>query len=54
VEREEPLSFDDGVRLFKSNDLLAIGQMTNLVRKRKNGDKVHFIVNPHLNYTNVC
>ncbi|WP_339061244.1 aminofutalosine synthase MqnE [Tepidibacillus marianensis] len=54
VENGERLTFEDGVRLIKSNDLFAIGQMADLVRKRKNGDYVSFIVNTHLNYTNVC
>ncbi|MDN4595486.1 aminofutalosine synthase MqnE [Polycladomyces subterraneus] len=54
VERGERLTFEDGVRLMKSNDLLAIGQMADLVRRQKNGDNVYFIVNTHLNYTNVC
>lgn len=54
VEKNERLTFEDGVRLLQSNDLLAIGQMADMVRKRKNGDHVYFIVNTHLNYTNVC
>ncbi|MFV9511560.1 aminofutalosine synthase MqnE [Tepidibacillus sp. LV47] len=54
VENGERLTFEDGVRLLKSNDLFAIGQMADFVRKRKNGDYVSFIVNTHLNYTNVC
>lgn len=54
VKNGERLSFDDGVRLLKSNDIFAIGQMADLVRKRKNGDNVSFIINTHLNYTNVC
>ncbi|TCS83122.1 aminofutalosine synthase MqnE [Tepidibacillus fermentans] len=54
VENKERLTFEDGVRLLKSNNLFAIGQMADLVRKRKNGDYVSFIVNTHLNYTNVC
>lgn len=54
VERGERLTFEEGVRLLRSNDLYAIGQMADLVRKRKNGDNVYFIVNAHLNYTNIC
>lgn len=54
IRRNERLSFEDGVRLLKSNDLFAIGQMADIVRKRINGDYVSFIVNTHLNYTNVC
>ena len=48
------LSLADGVRLMGSNDLLAIGSLADSVRQRKNGDQVFFIVNTHLNYTNVC
>lgn len=54
MERGERLSYDDGIRLMKSNDLLTLGQMADTVRKRKNGDHVYFVVNKHLNYTNVC
>ncbi|TCS96900.1 de-hypoxanthine futalosine cyclase [Hazenella coriacea] len=39
---------------MKSNDLLTIGKMADTIRKRKNGERVHFIVNTHLHYTNVC
>ena len=43
VKNEERLSFDDGVRLYKANDLLALGYMADIVRRRKNGDNAYFI-----------
>jgi aminodeoxyfutalosine synthase len=54
VVREERLTFDDGVRLFESRALMAVGAMANLVRERKNGDAAYFVRNMHLNPTNVC
>lgn len=54
VERGERLSPEDGVRLLTSHDLLTLGRMADLVRRRKNGDQAYFVVNTHLNYTNVC
>lgn len=54
VERGERLSFDDGVRLLRSNDLLTLGRLADRVRQRKNGDSAYFVVNTHLNYSNVC
>jgi aminodeoxyfutalosine synthase len=54
VEREERLSFEDGLALFESNDLVSIGAMANLVRERINGDFTYYNVNRHMNYTNVC
>jgi aminodeoxyfutalosine synthase len=48
------LTFDDGARLFRSRELMAIGAMANVVRERKNGDNAYFVRNMHLNPTNVC
>ena len=48
------LDFDDGVTLFRSNDLLAVGAMADLANRRVNGDRVFFAANQHLNPTNVC
>lgn len=54
VEAGERLGFDDGVRLFQSGDLLTIGYLADQVRLRKNGNRVYFIVNRHINHTNIC
>ncbi len=45
---------EEGIRLYESPDLLAVGYLANMVRERKNGDKAYFIYNQHLNYSNVC
>ena len=54
VEAKERLSFEDGLRLFQSEDLLSIGYLASLVKKRHHGNKVYWVYNRHLNYTNVC
>ena len=54
AEQGKRLSFDDGVRLFKSNDILHIGHMANIIRERKNDNKAYYIINRHINYTNIC
>ncbi len=54
VEADERLSFEDGVALFRSSDLLALGYMANLVRERKHGNVTWFNVNRHINPTDVC
>ncbi|MBO8167726.1 MAG: aminofutalosine synthase MqnE [Thermoanaerobacteraceae bacterium] len=54
VRQGERLNRQDGIRLMQSNDLLALGYMANLVRERKNGNKAYFIVNRHINHTNIC
>lgn len=54
VENGERLSFEDGLQLYKSNDILGIGQMANQVRSRINGRSTYFTMNQHINPTNVC
>ena len=54
VENGERLSFDDGLALYRSADILAVGWMANLVRERMHGDLAYFNVNRHINPTNVC
>lgn len=54
VEAGERLSFDDGVALFRTSDLLVVGALADLANRRKNGDRVFFVANQHLNPTNVC
>lgn len=48
------LFFEDGARLFKSTDLLALGRMANEVRERMHGRRAFYAVNLHINPTNIC
>jgi aminodeoxyfutalosine synthase len=48
------LSFDDGLYLEANADLFTLGELANLVRERKNGNRTYYNVNEHLNPTNVC
>ena len=48
------LSFEDGMTLYRSPDLLALGYLANHVREKRHGNVVYFNVNRHINPTNVC
>jgi cyclic dehypoxanthinyl futalosine synthase len=51
----ERLSFEDGLRLFETEDLLLLGSLADLVRQRKHpGRVVTFNIGRNINYTNVC
>lgn len=50
----ERLSVEDGVRLFESRDLLAIGTVAHIVRTRLHGRRTFYVVNRHINYTDIC
>jgi aminodeoxyfutalosine synthase len=48
------LTRKDGIALFKSSDLLALGRMASHVAQKKNGNRVYFVQNMHINPTNIC
>ena len=50
----ERLNADEGLTLFQSNDLLAVGWLANHVREKRHGDICYYNVNRHINPTNVC
>jgi aminodeoxyfutalosine synthase len=54
IAQGERLSAADGLALFESADLLRIGRLADGVRRRKVGEDVYFVVNRHINYTNIC
>ncbi|QOY89653.1 aminofutalosine synthase MqnE [Paludibaculum fermentans] len=54
VKAGERLSYEDGLTLYRSPDLLAVGHMANLVRERLHGNVTYFNVNRHINPTDVC
>ncbi len=48
------LSPEDGILLYRSPDLLAVGWLANYVREKRHGNTTYFNVNRHINPTNVC
>src|SRR3984957_7321139 len=50
----ERLTADDGLALFESSDLLAVGWLANHVREQRHGNVCYYNVNRHINPTNVC
>jgi aminodeoxyfutalosine synthase len=48
------LDFEDGITLFETPDLIGLGRIADECKRRKSGDAVYFVVNRHINYSNVC
>ncbi|MBI4483488.1 MAG: aminofutalosine synthase MqnE [Acidobacteria bacterium] len=48
------LTFEDGLVLYGSHDLITIGQLANHVREQQHGNKAYYNINRHINPTNVC
>jgi aminodeoxyfutalosine synthase len=54
VLANERLSLEDGLALYRTHDLLALGWLANHVREQKHGNVCYYNINRHLNPTNVC
>ncbi len=54
VSKKQRVTDAEAMALFESNDLLAIGELAAEANRKKNGGRVYFNVNRHINYTNVC
>lgn len=44
----------DGVALLESDDFVSVGRMADHAARRLHGDKVYFVINTHINPTNIC
>ena len=54
VMAAERITDADGLLLYGTNDLNAVGAIANVVRERKNGNVATYIHNQYINYSNVC
>ena len=54
VGNEQRLSIEDGLTIMATPDLHSVGMMADYVKRKKNGDKVYFVVNRHINPSNIC
>jgi aminodeoxyfutalosine synthase len=50
----ERLDLAEGITLFESHDMLALGWLANHVRETRHGDLCYYNINRHINPTNVC
>jgi aminodeoxyfutalosine synthase len=50
----ERLSFEDGVRLFRTRDIHTLGELATLARERLHGRTAYYNINRHINYSNIC
>ena len=54
VTRGERVTAEDALALYATSDLLGLGMLANHANRIRNGDRVFFSANQHLNPTNVC
>lgn len=54
MKRRERLTREDGLAMLGARDILVLGELAAAEKRRRNGDKVFFNVNCHVNLTNIC
>lgn len=54
IQEGERLSLDDGERLFSCPDINALGSLAHHVRSALHGNAAYYVVNRHINYSNIC
>jgi aminodeoxyfutalosine synthase len=54
VEAGARLTFDEGLALFQTDDLPALGKLADFVRRKLHGRATYYNVNRHFNHTNIC
>lgn len=54
VLAEERISTEDGLTLYNCPDLNALGALASIRRRQLHGDKTYYVINRHINYTNIC
>jgi len=48
------LDLSDGLACLETPDVLGLGSLASAARRARFGDKAFYVVNHHLNYTNIC
>lgn len=54
ITKKIRLTPDDALNLFQHDDILGLGKLANLVREQIHAHKTYFIINRHIDYSNVC
>src|SRR5215212_8400096 len=54
IEDGERLTFDEGIDLYRTDDLNALGKLADFVRRKRHGRTTYYNVNRHFNHTNIC
>ena len=54
IQNGQRLSLEDGLALYNTSDVIALGKMANFVQQQKSGDAVYFVLNQKIEHTNIC
>jgi aminodeoxyfutalosine synthase len=54
VQEGRRITLEEGEQLFACPDVLAVGALAHQVRSRLHGNTTYYVMNQHINYSNIC
>ena len=54
AERGERINFEEALALYNDNDILFLANVARKIKESKNGKKIFYTINHHINLTNIC
>jgi aminodeoxyfutalosine synthase len=54
VSNQERISASEALSLYQVDDIVSLGEIANSIREKIHGDKSYFIINRHIDYSNIC
>ncbi len=54
VKQGHRITEEEALTLFHSDDVIELGILANQIKEKYNQNKVYYILNGHINYTNIC
>jgi len=54
IKAKQRLSIDDALSLYHSNDLFLLAELAHGVKQKLHGNTIYYIINQHIDYTNIC
>jgi aminodeoxyfutalosine synthase len=54
IETNQRITDEEALALFDTTNLIKLGELANRVREKIHGNKSYYIINRHIDYSNVC
>lgn len=54
VNHQERITIEEAIELYQVDDVVRLGEIANQIREKIHQDKSYFIINRHIDYSNIC
>lgn len=54
MEKERRIDYETALLCMRSDDVVGLGAIANMIKREQMEDRVTYVLNHHINYTNIC